>query len=349
LSLVIIESPYAGDVRTHSEYALRAIRDSVSRKESPFASHVMYTSALNDCDPEQRKTGINCGYAWGAHASKIAVYTDYGISNGMQQAMGHYNRLGLPIEYRKIGKNMVEPISIVVFKWNKEGYRTKFTSDHVNRFFRMIDRHVTIPHRKICITDDQRGIDSHIETVHLWPNPCPRYGNEMKPNCFYRLKMFDPDIERIVGKRFCWFDIDAVIVGNIDHILTDQSEFKMWRVDNEFMPANGSLCLHTVGTRPQVWRDFNPAKIHPVTGLQAAGLIGSDQAHISSCLKLKDHPDKDFFMKEQGIYSWRCHIKKIGMREFPKNAKIVFFHGTDNPWDEKIVRDYEWAKEYMKI
>lgn len=347
MTLVVIESPYAGDVKTHTEYANRAIRDSINRGEHPFASHILYTQALQDCDPDQRKTGINCGYSWGKHAKKIAVYTDYGISNGMQQAMGYYNKIGIPIEYRKIGKNMEKPISIVVFKWKKDGYRTKFTADHVNRFFRMIDRHVTVPHRKICITDDFSGIDDRIEKIKLWPNPCPRYGNEMKPNCFYRLRMFDPEIKEIVGDKFCWFDLDAVIVGNIDHILTDQSDFRMWRVDGEFMPCNGSLCLHTVGTRSQFWKEFRADKVHPVTGLKAAGFIGSDQAYLAT--KMTQIEKDNGFGKADGIYSYRCHLKKRGIKDIPEDCKILFFHGLQNPWDDDIVKNNQWAKEYMSI
>lgn len=41
--LVIIESPYAGDVDRNLEYLRAAMRDCLKRGEAPFASHALYT------------------------------------------------------------------------------------------------------------------------------------------------------------------------------------------------------------------------------------------------------------------------------------------------------------------
>jgi hypothetical protein len=60
---VIIESPWAGDTAANAEYLRRCLVDSLGRGEAPFASHRMYTSALDDADPEQRERGILAGYA----------------------------------------------------------------------------------------------------------------------------------------------------------------------------------------------------------------------------------------------------------------------------------------------
>lgn len=347
MTLTIIETPYAGDIEKNTEYAKRAMRDSIERGEFPLASHLIYPLILDERKPEQRSQGIALGYEWGKKADKIACYTDYGTSEGMQRAMAFYHKCGIEIEYRKIGKNADDPISIVVFKWGKPGYRTQFTEEHVNRFFRMVDRHVTIPYRKICITDDQRGIDKSIETFHLWPNPCPRYGNDMKPNCFYRLKMFDPEVKKIVGNRFVWMDLDAVIVRNINSLLCDTAEFKMWRVDNEFMPCNGSFMLHKTGTRAHIWNEFNPQKIHPVTGLRAHGFIGSDQAYIAT--KMTPKEKENTFGQKDGIYSFRCYIQKHKLTVLPDTVKIIFFHGRSNPWNEDVRKEYPWAEEAMLI
>src|SRR5690606_3550939 len=41
--LVILESPYAGNIDLNIDYARAAVRDSLSRGESPIASHLLYT------------------------------------------------------------------------------------------------------------------------------------------------------------------------------------------------------------------------------------------------------------------------------------------------------------------
>lgn len=99
---VIIESPYAGDVTANMEYLQRALRDSISRGEAPFASHQMYTMALRDTIPSERKLGIRAGLAWLRYSDVVVVYMDRGISDGMKIAIAHAELLGIPVEYRSI-------------------------------------------------------------------------------------------------------------------------------------------------------------------------------------------------------------------------------------------------------
>lgn len=348
MTLSVIISPFDGD-KAHAEYTKRAMLDSIKRKETPVSDHALYSQALLYDDPSQRKQATNLGYNWGKLADSIAVYTDYGITKDMQEMMSVYHRLNKPIEYRKIGKNVETPISVVVFKWKKDGYRSKFSSEHVNIFFKMLRRNTTLKYTAFCVTDDPAGIDQDIKTVKLWENPCPRYAaqNTDKPNCFYRLKMFDPEIGKLFGEKFIWFDLDAVIVGNIDHILTDPSDFKMWRVDNEFMPVNGSMCMNRVGTKSNLWHEFNPQRVHPVTGLQATGFIGSDQAFIAS--KITEKEKNNMWGKADGIYSYRCHLLKTDPSNLPEDAKIVMFHGRHDPWDNEAQKQSPWIKQFYSL
>jgi hypothetical protein len=107
---VIIESPLAskeaGQYQRNKEYAVSCMRDSISRDEAPFASHLLYTirGLLNDLDPHDRTSGISMGFLWGQQADKIAVYTDLGISVGMNLGIDHYGNLGIPIEYRSLAE-----------------------------------------------------------------------------------------------------------------------------------------------------------------------------------------------------------------------------------------------------
>ena len=108
MPIVILESPYAGNIKQHVTYACRAMRDSLSRGETPFASHLLYTQEgiLDDNNPEERKTGIEAGYAFWDGVSKMVLYIDYGISNGMREALAKWP---LTFECRSIGKNGCEP------------------------------------------------------------------------------------------------------------------------------------------------------------------------------------------------------------------------------------------------
>jgi hypothetical protein len=107
---VILESPYAGDIEKNVAYARSCLRDSLIRGEAPIASHLLYTQAgvLEDSEPTQRAWGINAGLAWGVVAEKTVVYTDLGISTGMQFGIDNATAAGRPVEYRKLATSDAE-------------------------------------------------------------------------------------------------------------------------------------------------------------------------------------------------------------------------------------------------
>ena len=105
IPLVIIESPYAGDVKRNEEYAKRCMYDSLMRGEAPFLSHALYTQCLHDTIPEDRKRGMEAGWAWIKASDFSAVYQDYGLSNGMKQGIDIATTMGHKVEFRNIGEN----------------------------------------------------------------------------------------------------------------------------------------------------------------------------------------------------------------------------------------------------
>lgn len=104
MRLVILESPFAGDVDRNIEYARRCVRDSLARGEAPIASHLLYTQPgiLNDDDPLERKWGIDAGLSWMRVAEASVVYTDLGISRGMEYGIAAAKAAGIPVEYRRL-------------------------------------------------------------------------------------------------------------------------------------------------------------------------------------------------------------------------------------------------------
>ena len=104
LRLVIVESPYAGDVSANVEYAQRCVKDALERGEAPLASHLLYTqpNILDDDIPTERQMGIEAGLAWRRVADATVVYTDRGISSGMEYGIATAKSAGIPIEYRRL-------------------------------------------------------------------------------------------------------------------------------------------------------------------------------------------------------------------------------------------------------
>ena len=90
---VCIESPFRNPLpevpligELYRDYLHDCLRDSLSRGEAPFAGHAYLPAVLNDDDPDERRQGIDCHLAWLKAAEEVALYVDFGVSDGMAEA-----------------------------------------------------------------------------------------------------------------------------------------------------------------------------------------------------------------------------------------------------------------------
>jgi hypothetical protein len=105
---VILETPYHSDtpagIAANETYARMCLRDCLLRGEAPIASHLLYTQpgVLLDSVPEERTLGIEAGLAWGWVADATVVYTDRGVSSGMQKGVERAQAENRPVEMRAL-------------------------------------------------------------------------------------------------------------------------------------------------------------------------------------------------------------------------------------------------------
>lgn len=204
----------------------------------------------------------------------------------------------------------------------------------------MVRRNLALPHRFICVTDDDKGIDSEVEIVPLWDdhaelrNPSGANG----PNCYRRLRVFSKEAGKLFGPRFVSLDLDCVVTGDLTPLWDRADDFICWGGTHPSTTYNGSMMLMTAGSRSQVWEQFDPA-ISPAAA-RAAGCYGSDQGWISYCLG----PSEPRWTKADGVYSFRNDVRR--MRGLPKDARIVFFHGRLDPWHRDVQRDHNWIRSH---
>ena len=114
LRLVALESPFAGDVAANLTYARACMKDCFDRGEYPFASHLLYTQEgiLDDDIPEERRLGIEAGLAWEKSADVTVVYTDLGITEGMEYGIERAHEAGRLVEVRELGSHIVNSLNI---------------------------------------------------------------------------------------------------------------------------------------------------------------------------------------------------------------------------------------------
>ena len=110
--LVVIESPYRGEVERNKAYLKLCFLDSIMRGEAPTASHKLYTDVLDDDDPNERKLGIDLGFAWVRAADLVAFYTDFGMSGGMSECLRLIKNATFRVKYemRKVNANAIRSI-----------------------------------------------------------------------------------------------------------------------------------------------------------------------------------------------------------------------------------------------
>ena len=106
MKCVIIESPYRAEgpseFRANEDYARLCLKDSLDRGEAPLASHLLYPQVLSDANPEERKLGMEVGWAWLLLADLVVVYTDRGITQGMEGGIGKAVKHGIEVERRQL-------------------------------------------------------------------------------------------------------------------------------------------------------------------------------------------------------------------------------------------------------
>lgn len=204
--------------------------------------------------------------------------------------------------------------AIVTFKWRPPtGYPLKFTSADVNLLYARMKRYYPEMERFICITDDARGLDTHIESRELGTlfshlqNPSWRRG----PSCHRKLATFAPGFEKIAGPRFVVLDIDIRPVSYLGTVLNRDEDFVGWRsgrVNGKRQEQfGGALLMMNAGARRQVWDWFVKAPEAAIAEALAAGYHGSDQAIISYVL---DKDGEAYWTEADGVYYYRKLVPK---------------------------------------
>lgn len=232
----------------------------------------------------------------------------------------------------------------MTWKWKSPGYRSQFTSEHVNVLRAMVARHYKTPHRFICVTDDPEGLDDGIEPQPIdnrWadiPNPTWSDG----PSCYRRLALFAPDAGDRFGKRYVSLDLDAVVIGDLAPLWDRPEPIVLWgdpNFDSGILYC-GSMVLMDAGAAPQVYEDFDP-EISPKRS-HAARHPGSDQGWIAHKLG----PGQPVWTQQDGIYSYWRHIQMKRL-PLPGDARIVFFHGRVDPWSPEA-QQHDWVREHWR-
>jgi hypothetical protein len=252
------------------------------------------------------------------------------------------------------GRVVNEVLDIVFWKWKRPGYRSSFDANTVHVGRNMFARHLKVPHRVTCVTDDPTGLDSDIRVVDLRALPSYRWfdvpnpSNAKNPSCYTRLFLFSAAARDVLGARVVSVDLDVVLTQDVTPLFVRDEDFVIWGGQalgpgrlGSYNWFNGSVMLLRTGTRTKVYDTFDPA-VSPAKANEA-GCRGSDQGWIAYCL---GHKEATFGIKD-GIHSFRNHIIPNKGRLLP-DTRLVSFHGQYDPWHASVQISHPWVKEHYR-
>jgi hypothetical protein len=111
--VVIIESPYQGEVMRNRRYRDMAMRDAIMHhNEVPLASHKLFVGPLDESLPHEREVGIALGYELWTMAAVVVFYTDFGMSPGMNRAVALARDTRKPTAFRELGADALVQVAV---------------------------------------------------------------------------------------------------------------------------------------------------------------------------------------------------------------------------------------------
>jgi hypothetical protein len=228
-------------------------------------------------------------------------------------------------------------LTVVGWLWRNADCMTQYGVEHAKTWARMIDRHLTLPHRFVLATDYPREkwneFDPLIEPLELWDDWRElknKTWGQQRPHCYVRLKAFSGKAREFFGDRFVSIDLDCVVIKNLDALFDRDEDFLIFR-RQQLTPKDklnfyqGSMWMMHAGAREFIWTDFKGEE----SIRAAAGYMGSDQAWLRHRLS----PDEAGWTAEDGVYGLPQLLRQGFDSQPPENARIVFFYDAKKPWD----------------
>jgi len=209
-------------------------------------------------------------------------------------------------------------------------FGNKYSSEYVNKLFRGISRNTSKSFLFTCFTDNQMGIDTKIDCRSLpinvgdWHNKIGLY------DCTHYNK----------NNQIFYFDLDTVIVGDLDEIFSYTGDFILLR---DFYRVDG------FGSGLMSWRP------HAVNHMWKNYTHGQKCKHGDQGWCEQQYPGADIWQEvyPKKVISYKVHILMGGRLKSPKHtnypgslktASIVCFHGK--PLPHEAASKNKWMQEH---
>lgn len=215
---------------------------------------------------------------------------------------------------------------IVCVKWGD-----LYGPEYVNKLYRAVERNTTLDFQFTCFTDDPNDVDNEVACRDLPASRLTGWWNKMY--------LFSSDTR--ITDRILYFDLDTVIVANIDEYMTFDGEFLVLR---DFYSARtkpkgdrfgSGLMSWQGGTMNQIWSDFY------ANWEQNSKTGGGDQKYLEKVMMGKSVAYWQDFLKQSDVVSYKVHCREASIP--PTRASVVCFHGQPRP---HMVSEENWMQKH---
>ena len=261
-------------------------------------------------------------------------------------------------------------------------FAAPYGPDDVRKLRRMVAKHCTVPHEFVVLTD-QPDLFLHDKDIRAFHLSLAHQKTHVAKTCFVRLFTFSPYAREAIGDRFLQIDLDTMIVGNIDHLVTREEDLVLWRnptrlpwedldVDGrkvfvaknfpEFAPFFASVNWHEHSIRDvrtntyvvnQLRTYYNTSILYHKCGTMpeiwqrfdaARPPAKDDQWYLSDLFGM----DCPYFDGERdGVYRRaRDDTPNSGIDGDPKNACVLTFPGSHGKADAAFFARNPWLEEH---
>ena len=248
--------------------------------------------------------------------------------------------------------------NVICMKWGD-----KFGAEYVNRLYKMVEKNLTLEHRFVCFTDNSNGL---LDGIEVRPLPEMQLDSALPERGWRKLTVFNEKLADLEGQAL-FLDLDIVILDNINAFFEEEGEFliiKDWDFPNDII-GNSSVFRFDIGKHPEVLSNFIQ------NGEAVRERHRNEQAYLSYAIyekgqKISENGGREllkYWSKDWCVSLKRNCLRKFPlnyfmMPKFPKNAKILIFHGRPTPSQAlkgyfgkmgfRYVKPTKWISKYWE-
>lgn len=233
----------------------------------------------------------------------------------------------------------MQTVNVLCIKWGR-----KYGPEYVNRLHSMVRRHLTRPHRFVCLCDDGEGIDANIEVRPIPPvgfDPFDKRAPWTFGHGWLKLTSFADPLHDLQGPTL-FLDLDIVIVDNIDCFFDHPGAFCVIREwDKQDGTGNTSVYRYTIGAHADALAHLKSGYPQSIAGVR------NEQEFITQYL---GRQGKVEYWPHGWCVSFKRHCVPGGLMNWfkpptiPPGAKIIAFHGKPNPPDAIVGISGKWYR-----